>query len=786
MSPVFQPPPSLAPDRVRDLVREHFDLSGSLEPLPGERDQNFLLRGEDGRAFTVKIANAADPNDVLDLQNQAMSRLAELWSSGQAPCPVRSSGGAMLCTVPSGGDEPIRIRVLTFLEGTPLSTLEPLDRGTREKLGLALGELDLCLSGLDHPAMDRELPWDLARARWISAEIRRIADRTRRRIVERFLVQYLARVVPRLPILPRGIIHNDANDENLLWMPAPGGGSAFGLVDFGDMLRSHTVNELAIACAYLMFGADDPLAATAPVVAGYHRAQPLSSVELEVLFPLLMARLAVSVTMSAIAAEEDPGNAHRQMSDPSAWETLGRLDQVDWGEAENAFRAACDLPPRRRETTSSDLLARRRKHIGSSLSLAYTTPLTIVRGSGQYLFDAGGRAYLDCVNNVPHVGHSHPKVAEAIARQAAILNTNTRYLHPLLIEYAERLTATMPDPLSVCYFVNSGTEANELAVRLARTHTSRRDVIVVEGGYHGNTTTLVGLSPYKCDGPGGAGLAPWAHKVTKPDPYRGPHRGRGPEIGEAYAAEVEEVCARLAEQDCPPALFLCESILGCGGQVVLPKGYLEAAFRHVRAAGGVCAVDEVQVGMGRAGSHFWAFESQGVVPDIVTLGKPIGNGHPLGTVITTPAIAASFDNGMEFFSTFGGNPVSMAAGLAVLDVIEAEGLQERARQVGGYLAQGFRTLGEKHPEIGDVRGLGLFLGVELVRDRDSLEPATEETERLLEQVKEDGILLSAEGPYRNVLKIKPPLPFGENDADLLLAAVDLALYDRERWGQSFT
>jgi len=417
----------------------------------------------------------------------------------------------------------------------------------------------------------------------------------------------------------------------------------------------------------------------------------------------------------------------------------------------------------------------RERVIGPSLSLSYDTPLQIVRGYGEFLFDEHGRAFLDCVNNVCHVGHSHPRVVEAQATQAAILNTNTRYLHPLLVEYAERLTATLPDPLKVCFFVNSGSEANELAVRIAQTHTGRRDAIVVDGAYHGNTATLVDLSPHKCEGLGGAGLPDWVHKVSKPDSYRGAYRGMEENVGRAYAQSVRDVCRELDKNSRLPAFFIVESILGCAGQVVLPQSYLKNAFDLVRATGGLCIVDEVQVGFGRVGTQMWAFQTQGVVPDIVTMGKPIGNGHPIGAVVTTPQIAKSFANGMEFFSTFGGNPVSCAVGLAVLDVIEEEKLRDQALNVGRYLLMGFEDLAKTHPIIGNVRGLGLFMGVELVRDRKTLEPATEETAELIESLKADGILLSAEGPFRNVLKIKPPMQFDKRDADLLISAVKRAM-----------
>jgi 4-aminobutyrate aminotransferase-like enzyme len=352
----------------------------------------------------------------------------------------------------------------------------------------------------------------------------------------------------------------------------------------------------------------------------------------------------------------------------------------------------------------------------------------------------------------------------------ARLNTNTRYLHDHLVEYAERLSATLPDPLEVCFFVNSGTEANELALRLASTHTGRRDVLVVDGAYHGHTARLIAASPYKFMGPGGAGVPePWVHVVPLPDGYRGVHRGRDLATGAAYGDEVGRVIERAGA---PIAGFITESLQSCGGQIIPPPGYLDTAFRHVRAAGGLCIADEVQTGFGRAGSHFWAFETQEVVPDIVVMGKPIGNGHPIGAVVTTRAIAESFANGMEFFSTFGGNPVSCAVGLAVLDVIRDEGLQSHAFEVGSRMLDGFRDLMSRHEIIGDVRGLGLFIGVELVRSRNSLEPATREADELINRLEQRGILLSTDGPHHNVLKIKPPMVVTGEDVDMVVRVVD--------------
>ena len=394
-----------------------------------------------------------------------------------------------------------------------------------------------------------------------------------------------------------------------------------------------------------------------------------------------------------------------------------------------------------------DLVKERQRLLGPNLSIAYEKPLNIVRGEMQYLFDAEGRRYLDAYNNVAHVGHCHPKVVAAGKRQMELLNTNTRYLSDGILEYAEKLTATLPEPLSVCYFVNSGSEANELAIRLARAHTKAREMIVLDHAYHGNTTTMIELSPYKHNGPGGEGAPSWVHAAPLP----------------ASELDASEVISRIPSQLCG---FMAESLPSVAGQIVLPKGYLGRVYDAVRGVGGVCIADEVQTGYGRIGTHFYGFEMYDVVPDIVVLGKPIGNGHPIGAVITTRAIADSFDNGMEFFSTFGGNNVSCAVGLAVLEVVREEKLQQHALRVGERLLKGLRTF--RHSLISDVRGSGLFLGVELVRD---LEPATQEANRIVNQMREHGILIGTDGPHHNVLKIRPPMPFSSTDADHLITTL---------------
>ena len=415
------------------------------------------------------------------------------------------------------------------------------------------------------------------------------------------------------------------------------------------------------------------------------------------------------------------------------------------------------------------LMLRRAKVLGPNLSISYTKKLKIVRGSGAYLYDHTGRAYVDAVNNIAHVGHCHPQVVAALD-QARTLNTNTRYLHNTILDYAERLGALFPAPLSVVYLVTSGSEANELALRIARTVTGRRAIVTLDWGYHGHTNALIDISPYKFNRKGGGGKPAEVEIAMLPDPYRGPSK-----TAQVYIASVADQIAKLQTAGLPPAAMFAEAISGCGGQVVFPDGYLAGAARLIRAAGGLMIVDEVQTGFGRVGSHMWAHGPQGVIPDIVTLGKPIGNGHPMAAVITTPDIALAFANGMEFFSSFGGNPVSTAVGMAVLDVIEAEGLQARALATGTILQTGLTALQHTHPLIGDVRGQGLFLGVELVRDRVTLDPATAEASAIANHMRDNGVLISTDGPFDNVLKIKPPLAFGETEAALLLDAFGAAL-----------
>ena len=773
--------PAFSQQQADALAQQLYGIRASIKPLPSERDQGFYLQSDSGPGYVLKIANAGENQAVLDLQNKAMAHLAQ--HGIYCPRVYPTLTGEDMATVTTPNNSRHFVRLLSYLPGTPLVAIKPHKSELLQDLGRFLGHLNQALQDFRHPASHRDFHWDLKNAVTV---IRRhgvhIQNPQRRALIEGFLTRFEDGTLPVLTSLRTSVIHNDANDHNLLVANAGSESEKIsGIIDFGDMLHSYTVAELAVACAYAMLDKPDPLKTAAWIVSGYHQIYSLMDQELELLYPLIGMRLCLSVTLAAYQQKQTPDNPYLAVSEQAAWALLERLNSIHPQLAWRTFRQACKLPPCPQQQTKSpqepnndlppeEILRLRRKHLGPSLSIAYRQPLKIIRGAGQYLYDHEGRAYLDAVNNVCHVGHCHPRVVRAAHDQMAVLNTNTRYLHDNVVRYAQRLCATLPEPLSICFFVCSGSEANELALRMARAHTGQYDVIVIDGAYHGNTSALIELSPYKFDGPGGSGAPSHIHKVIMPDGYRGPYKYSHPQAGEQYAEHVRQAIPQHGF-----AAFIAESLLGCGGQIVLPDAYLQAAYRHVRKAGGVCIADEVQVGFGRVGSHFWGFQTQGVVPDIVTLGKPMGNGHPLAAVITTPEIAASFDTGMEYFNTYGGNPVSCAVGLAVLDVIEDEGLQQHALQVGEHLKTGLRTLMDGHPLIGDVRGLGLFLGVELVLDRETLEPAPAQAAYVVERLKDHGILLSTDGPLHNVLKIKPPLVFSEADAERLVNSLDKIL-----------
>ncbi|ELY2009089.1 putative aminotransferase [Flavobacterium psychrophilum] len=752
------------------LAKDHYGLFVSAKMLNGYDELNYLLTDINNKQFILKVSDENQPFLFLDAQVKIIKHLSNSSISNNFQQFCINNQGDELTAVENEGKK-YYLRILSFLEGD--FWVDKLEKSNilYSQLGHFLGTMDKSLQDFSHTAMHRQYTWDISRASDANDRLKYIKNHEKRRIASYFLLQFDTEVLPKIHTLRHAYIHNDANDYNVL----VDDNTVTGLIDFGDMVYTALINNLAIACTYAMLSHQDPLSAATLIVKGYHESYALTTQELDVLYYLIAGRLCISVTQSAFNGSLDTNNDHHFITEKPAWDLLYKLIKINPIKAQDNFRKTCGFEGVISNDNYSDLLEKRHKYLGKNLSIGYKENLKIVKGALQYLYDDKGKTYIDCVNNPSHVGHCHPVVVRSMQKQIATLNTNTRYLNNTILEYAEKLTATLPPQLCVCYFVNSGSEANDLAIRMSRHFTKQKDIIVLDHAYHGTSTVAMEMSPYKFDSKGGSGKMPWIHKATNPDLYRGEFKYGDENAGQKYAADVQRIIENLDKENKAPAVFICETLLGVGGQMPLPKNYLKTVYNQVRKAGGVCIADEVQVGFGRVGDAFWGFELQDVIPDIVVLGKPIGNGHPLAAVIVTNEIADAFNNGLEYFNTFGGNPVSMAAGLAVLNVIQEEEMQAHAKEVGNYLIDGLNTLMQKHTIISDVRGHGLFIGAEMVKDRTTMEPAITEIDIVVEKMKEKGYLLSTDGPLHNVLKIKPPMPFSKQNATEMVQLLDVIL-----------
>jgi len=756
---------------VKQLAENYYQLDVEVKALPGFDELIFLLVDKKGNKYIFKIATDEQGYHFLEAEVAIAKYLKRTENAHKFQHYIVSAGGKELVAINRRGKE-YYLRVLTYLTGDFWGDKKNPRDGLLFNLGKFLGSMDASLVHFQHLAANRYLEWDLKNTLDARRNLHHIRSHEKRRIASYFFLQFEMEVLPQLSSLRCSVIHNDANDFNVLI----DGDNISGLIDFGDLVYTQVINNLAIGCTYALLDNTNPLEAAVKIVSGYHQEFPLTEKEIGVLYYLIAARLCISLTKSAYNASLKSLNSHHFLTERAAWDLMYRWIQINPVKANNVFRKACGYAPVINESDNYEALLKDRKHfIGKNLSISYKKNLKITKGALQYLYDDKGNTYVDCVNNVSHVGHCHPTVVKAIQKQVAVLNTNTRYLNDAIVQYAKRLTATLPKHLSVCYFTNSGSEANDLAIRISRNFTKQKDIIVLDHAYHGNSTAALELSPYKFDGKGGEGKMPYIHKAKNPDLYRGEYRYGDENAGASYAQDVKRILDDLKRENKRIAAFICETLLGVGGQIPLPENYLKEVYRYVKENGGVCIADEVQVGLGRTGSEFWGFGLQNCFPDIVVVGKPIGNGHPLAAVITTQEIADSFNNGMEYFNTFGGNPVSMVAGMAVLDVIQEEELQKNALEVGTYLLNGLRKLMNKYHVIGDVRGHGLFIGVEMVKDRLTQEPAVADMDAMLEKMKDRGFLISADGPWHNVLKIKPPIIFSKENAAGLVAALDEVL-----------
>ncbi len=757
---------------ARELARELYGIDGEPRALHSERNDNYRVRGQDGRALILKLSGAGEDLGGIDLQIAALDHIARHAPDLPVPRVIRTRDGESRVD-----REGARVFAVSVLPGGPL--VERADqRDLLRPAAVLVGRVSRALRGFHHGRVPDRLVWDLRRASLLAPAAALIEDGGLRTAIERVFARFVDDVVPRFDSFRSQFTHNDGNTPNILIDGSPP--EISGLVDFGDMTYGPMVIDLAIGCADNVPTGESPLPSMLAQVAGFTGERPLEDGEVELLYECILARFAVGITVHAWRLVHDPAGvellADWNLTTVPALDALLALGRAPVIAAlGGAARRTAPLPVRGTAPDLRALIARRHKVLGRDLSLTYQQPLHIVRGDGVWLYDASGRPFLDAYNNVPQVGHCHPHVVEAVARQAATLNTNTRYLHETVVNYAERLTATMPEGLDVCIFVNSGSEANDVAWRIATTWTGERGALVMANAYHGITEAIAALSPYEV---AANALAPHVRTLEAPETYRGRFGRDVADAAARYAADADRAIASLAGAGMKPALLMVDTGFTSNGIPDVPGGYFAAVVDKVRRAGGLFVADEVQFGVGRPGTHMWGFGFHGVVPDIVTMGKPIADGHPLGVVVTRRDILDKFFAATGFFSTFGGNPVSAAAGLATLEVLEREGLQDNARTTGAHFKAGLKALMARHEQIGDVRGAGLLIGVDIVKDRASKAPDKAETDRVKNRVRELGVLFGTEGAGGNLLKIRPPLPFRPEHADIAVAALDQALGER--------
>ncbi len=744
-----------------------FGLAGAAQPLVSERDQNFRLTAADGSGWVLKISNEVEDPAVVDMEVEAVRHVARMDPSLPVAVPRLAENGEAVVQVPgrSGGQH--QVRLIPFLSG---GHVEPssLTSAALAEIGRTTASLARAMRGFFHPAAGRTILWDLKHLDTLRPHLSAVADPDRRALVERALKRFDRHVAPALPTLRSQVIHNDLTLDNLLM----NGDRVAGILDFGDMAHTALVLDLPAMLQSVLRGRSDPFEAASAAIGGYVGVTPLERGEADLLADMLAARMVQTVLISVWRTADYPDNEYIRGWLEPAYELLDWLEAAGWDEAGRRLADAAGRPAGIPAIASADLSARRAQVLGSALSpLTYDRPLHLVRGEGVWLYDADGTRYLDAYNNVPVVGHAHPAVVDAIARQAGVLNSNTRYLHEAVVLLAERLVASMPPGLDTVLFVNSGSEANDLAWRLATTFAGGTGGIVSQWSYHGLTAAVADLST--SEWPRGA-QPPTIETIPAPNPYRGPHRA-DPDPDAAHAAELAAAVARLSEHGVTAAALYLDGMFTADGIVPPSPRYLELIAGGARDAGVVFVADEVQSGHGRSGEGLWSFGSAGVTPDVVTLGKPMGNGHPIAAVVARSEIVDHFGIDHEFFSTFGGNPVACAAALAVLDVIDDERLVDNARRVGDWLQAAIQELAATHPAIGDVRGRGLMVGVDLVTDRSTREPASALANQVMNGMRERGVLISTTGREGNVLKIRPPLVITPDQAAIILATLDETL-----------
>jgi 4-aminobutyrate aminotransferase-like enzyme/Ser/Thr protein kinase RdoA (MazF antagonist) len=750
-----EPAPAFAVDDLREHLREHWGLADPRpRPLDSERDLNVLV---DDR-YVLKIANPAEQADVVDMEVRGLTHVHAADPGLPVPTMVPTRSGDLVVRLADGAGRECLARLITLLPGRPLEGT-PVDPGLAEQVGAVAGRMSVSLRGFFHPAAGRPLLWDIRRTPEVvaSSPLTDAGD----------LVDRVAPALAATSTLPSAVQHADVTLTNVL----AESGVVSGVIDLGDMHHTAVVCDLATTLTSVLRTATDRhrlWRLTEAVLRGYQRHRPLLAAEVAVLGELVIARLLTTLAVSAIRRGPHSSN-HRYITqyDGNSERVLALLTKLGPDELADRMARLAGTRDLAGAVPHADLPARRARAMGGPLSpLFYRRPLELVAGEGPWLHAADGTRYLDAYNNVAVVGHAHPTVTTAINTQLTRLNTHSRYLHAAVVDLAERILATMPAGLDTCLFTTSGTEANELAWRLATEYTGAGGAVVAEHAYHGTTKWMADLSSNEW---------PAGHRPPHVATFEAPH---GDAAGLTAAVAAQRIAGAVQALGERPALVLADSQFTSEGILDTPGEFVAGLVDGAHAAGALYLADEVQSGYGRSGPALWRFVLSGAVPDIVTLGKPMGAGYPIGAVVTRREIADVLARRYEYFSTFAATPVAAAAGHAVLDVLQLTGLPAQAVEVGDRLRAGLRELAGGEPLLGDVRGVGLLAGVDIRADGD--EPSRAVARSLLELLVGQGVLAGLTGARGDVLKIRPPLVWAPAHADLFVERLSQALRRRER------
>jgi 4-aminobutyrate aminotransferase-like enzyme/Ser/Thr protein kinase RdoA (MazF antagonist) len=759
--------PPIGTTDAESLARTLYGLSAVAVPLDGERDRNFKLTAQPGE-YVLKVLDPATGTAAIECQVLAMAHLVEQAPELPIPRIIQTRSGTAIGHAEVAG-EAYRVLMMEFMPGE-LVTAQAPGFSLLGRIGQTLGRLDHALRGFFHTALAQPIVWDVRRAPALLQHVAYLAAPASQRLVRGALETLVDRAAA-LRSLRAQAIHGDFHPCNVL--VNAGRDACTGILDFGDMIHAPRVLDPAVTMAEFLIQGAASLDHIDAVLAGYCSAEPLDGDEIDALYDLIAARIAVALLVFAWRGHHDPaGAAATAESFAFAEASLADLTRIGrtvlterWhriaGTSGREASSRSAASPTQPGAPTEALLQRRHQLLGVHAEHSYDTPIHLARGAGVWVYAADGQRFLDVYNNVPHVGHAHPLVINAVRAQASRIASNTRYLDEVVLEYAERLTATLPPGLDACLFVNSGSEANDVAWQMAQLHTGRRGALVMTHAYHGITQALNALSPEvrRFDDPSVECLA------VPPD-LGEIRNSTNAELAAVATRNVERALAALQHRGCPVAALMLDSAFTSSGIYDPPASWMAPIVAAVRAAGGLIIGDEVQYGLGRSGSDLWGFARRGYLPDIVTLGKPIGNGYPLGVVVTRRDLLERFQKETRFFSTFGGNPVAAAAGLAVLDIVERDALVAKARVVGSYLKERLGQLASSNKTLAEVRGSGLLIGVDVIDSEGR--PAPHHARFIVNGLRERGVLIGSTGPQGHVLKLRPPMVFGVEHVDELI------------------